>query len=354
MAGSLVRLLSVAVLLGASVPHAADQPPTAPADAQSKAEADRASAMARDEISNWEFFAGEGAGTKFTPEPKPLLRWSNPGAGRVYGDVFIGAVGGRPEVIASLYKWFDPYTGFDAELHSLSASPVRLERDGKEVWNPQQPGVRMRDVPDAEAPAETPAARLRAMRLLARGFSGYLTDRRENKEGEQQILRLLPQPIHRYGDASTDLIDGALFSFVVGTDPEIILMLEARRGKDGPRWQYGLARMNADELWVKHLDETVWSVPALDPGERRDDPTAPYYLMSLPQPEADAAPRTEAGERGEEEVLGKVTVVTAYGIVEKGEVVSQTKEYIELQTARGKVRVKTEDIDEIAASDDGA
>ena len=33
-------------------------------------------------------------------------------------------------------------------------------------------------------------------------------------------MRLLAQPIYRYENTKGDLIDGALFAFVLGTDPE--------------------------------------------------------------------------------------------------------------------------------------
>ncbi len=54
---------------------------------------------------------------------------------------------------------------------------------------------------------------------------------------------LLPQPVYRYSDPNTGLIDGSLFLFAIGTNPEVFLFVECH-GKDGePRaWQYGVAR----------------------------------------------------------------------------------------------------------------
>src|SRR5690349_23073138 len=45
-----------------------------------------------------------------TEQPKllsePILRWSNPAAGQVHGNVFLWTSGGRPAVVGSLFKWF--------------------------------------------------------------------------------------------------------------------------------------------------------------------------------------------------------------------------------------------------------
>ena len=46
-------------------------------------------------------------------------------------------------------------------------------------------------------------------------------------------LRLLPQPLYRYepNDGDSPMVDGAVFGYVwtIGTDPEVLLVVEARR-----------------------------------------------------------------------------------------------------------------------------
>ena len=42
-------------------------------------------------------------------------------------------------------------------------------------------------------------------------------------------MRLLAHPIYHYENTKGDLIDGGLFAFVQGTDPEVFLLVEARR-----------------------------------------------------------------------------------------------------------------------------
>ena len=63
------------------------------------------------------------------------------------------------------------------------------------------------------------------MRDLAKEFTARQTDRKDI----DRDLRLLAQPIYRYEKTEGDLIDGGLFAFVLGTDPEAFLMIEARR-----------------------------------------------------------------------------------------------------------------------------
>ena len=65
------------------------------------------------------------------------------------------------------------------------------------------------------------------MRSLADGFRA--SDDFGGKGWSE--LRLLPTPIARYGEPGTKLLDGALFAFVLGTDPEVFLFLEARPGQ---------------------------------------------------------------------------------------------------------------------------
>ena len=78
-------------------------------------------------------------------------------------------------------------------------------------------------------PADSAAARLRQMRALAQEFTG----RQTNREGVDRDMRLLAQPIYRYENTKGDLIDGGLFVFVLGTDPEVFLLIEARRPPSG-------------------------------------------------------------------------------------------------------------------------
>ena len=73
-------------------------------------------------------------------------------------------------------------------------------------------------------------------------------------------LRLLPKPISRYGKAGGTPEDGALFAFVLGTDPEAFLFIEARKGASALEWQYAFAPMTCWGLKAEHKGRKVWSL----------------------------------------------------------------------------------------------
>src|SRR5687767_8081890 len=85
---------------------------------------------------------------------EPLLRWSNPTAGSVYGEVFVWSHLGRPAVIASIYRWYHPYKDSTLEVVSTCTSPV-IAREGNEVlWDSKAAGVKFTPW-DASPPADS-------------------------------------------------------------------------------------------------------------------------------------------------------------------------------------------------------
>jgi hypothetical protein len=143
---------------------------------------------------------------------------------------------------------------------------VARER-GRVIWSPETPGVQFKDIPGASAPADSPAARLRQMKVLADRFKVTMTGWRADKSDREE-LRLLPKLLYRdeLSEATGPepaLIDGGVFAFVQGTDPEAILVLEAVRQNGRPRWQFGFARATSGGLEAR-LDKTVvWAVEFL-------------------------------------------------------------------------------------------
>jgi hypothetical protein len=199
--------------------------------------------------------AGE-PGTKLELQPDPVLRWSNPERGEIYGGVYLWTRDGRPEVAAAMFKWYSPFTHMTHEFQSLSPGGLTAGRNGKTVWETSDPGIELKPVPEGPLASATRPARLRQMRSLAETFAATLVMR---DEGAHQ-LRLLAQPLYRYPQGTGDWSDGALLAYVQGTDPEVLLMLESRRDAQGAfRWHYGLARMNFEELHVAHGGQPVWT-----------------------------------------------------------------------------------------------
>jgi hypothetical protein len=251
--GSIVLLVVTAPLWSA-----ADE--TGDSESVAADEREATSKLIEADLPRWKLWSDGVREHELNLEAKSVLRWTNPGVGRVYGDVYVWTRNGRPEAVMSFYKAWQPKYDFTAEMHSLSLSEVSAERDGVLLWHPQKAGITLNTLPDAAKPAESASRRLQQMRELAGRFSARLVDRRVKLEGERQELRLLTQPLYRYRSTDPEVLDGALFGIVLGTDPEVFLLLEARQSGDAPTWQYGLARMYVDPIAVSYNDKEVWRV----------------------------------------------------------------------------------------------
>lgn len=204
--------------------------------------------------------------TPFTLRPEPILNWTNPVGGDWDGIVFLWTAAGRPQAVVSMYKGYDaPGEPLGHEFHSLSPAPFTAERDDQNTWRPAQAGVEYFPVPDAPEPADSTKRRLVQMRLLARGFEVRKTDR----DGTPRKLRLMPTPAHRY-EGGDDWLDGALFIFAQTTDPEVLLLLEARKTDLGHRWHYGLARLSSLDFRVSYQEKEVRHIKRIRGRQVRD------------------------------------------------------------------------------------
>ncbi len=152
-----------------------------------------------------------------------VLRWANTTRGSVDGATYIWTSRGRPTAVVCCYPW---YGDICDNFQSLARAPIRAERDGDIVWKSKAAGVRFEKVPDSPVPAGSAAARLRQLKTLARSFSVTLLGWAPG-DPDREELRLLQQPVYRYECDERELLDGALFAFVQGTDPEALLMIEA-------------------------------------------------------------------------------------------------------------------------------
>ena len=67
---------------------------------------------------------------------------------------------------------------------------------------------------------------------------------------------MMAQPIHRYAEEAA--MDGAVFAFVQGTDPEALLLLESRTGKGSVRWHFAFAAACGWKLHDAYRRREVW------------------------------------------------------------------------------------------------
>jgi hypothetical protein len=185
----------------------------------------------------------------------PCLRWTNPLGTAVDGVIAVYAhKGGRPAALGQFFR--QGRTRWVNEFTIIPESDVTLLRSGRLFWKPSEYVCKFTDLPRSPAPAAKPVLRLAQMRAIAADFS--VIDYFGPKETKQD-LRLLPQPLYRYSEKGK-ILDGALFVFVVTTDPECCLLLEAYQDDEGSRYRYAVAPMSIYQLEVRYKDHPVWSI----------------------------------------------------------------------------------------------
>ncbi|MGH7139175.1 MAG: hypothetical protein ACREHD_25810 [Pirellulales bacterium] len=237
------------LLASVAVTALADEPPPA------KPAADYVREAYREDAEKLELARADGEKLKLAHDP--VMRWSNDDDWS--GDVFVWTHEGRPEVIGCILSGpFDDLRYIYHEFHLLADKPIApaTVQDGRR-WAPAE-GLKRERLSDAPLPATGSAARLVQMRKIARSFTAYM-----QADGRWE-LRLLPQPLMRYGDEQGEVVDGALFCYVwtKGTDPEVILLLECRRERDELSWHYAPVLFTNREVWLKQDDHEVWHAEA--------------------------------------------------------------------------------------------
>ncbi len=234
------------------------------------AEADKTCAL---ELPRWRLTVG---GTALGAPKESALRWTNPAAGRVYGNTYVWLHEGRPAAAGCMYRYFDPFHSFNGELTALAGTGLVAKRDDEVLWKPRDTWT-WKTIPGAAPPAANPVQRLRQMKEMADDFVVEVLDTRNVPRGEDQTPRLLPKPLYRYDAEKTKTVDGALFAFVVGTDPELLLLIECDTVAAKPEWRFGIGRMNRDAIRVKHRGVKVWEVAAL----KDNSSEAAYRFLDL-------------------------------------------------------------------------
>jgi hypothetical protein len=211
--------------------------------------------------------------------PEPVLNWDDLPRGHFYGRLWVWGATGRPAAIVETYtinfaKDIGSWPG--NVVHSLAPEALRAEGTLGWNWAPTEPGFTPKRLEKVPPPAATKTLRRSQMRTLARRFTAN-----QNWMGSRTELRLLPTSIRMYesaDDDSTDdgLLDGGLFAFVHGgTNPEVILILEAVHGETGDYWQYGCVRLGHAQMQAKFDDREAWSVETYD----SVSPNSPYYWI---------------------------------------------------------------------------
>lgn len=180
----------------------------------------------------------------------PVFRYSDAARETIDGTLWLWERASEPLALLCLFR--EPREGFEwnYELVLLSDGPLHVSGRRDWSWRPVRKAREWRAL-EGPAAAARDEARLVQLKGLARQFTAT-----EHLDGETYRLRLLPNPVHRYSRPDAGVTDGAMFLFAYGTNPEIVMQVEAV--DESPGWRVAFAQLAAADLTVT-LDETaVW------------------------------------------------------------------------------------------------
>jgi hypothetical protein len=213
-----------------------------------------------------------------TLHDEPLLRWINKVIREDDGMLFLWTEGDKGRPVAAA-QFFLQQTEWHHEFQSLSTDRFIARCDGEDArgwtWEPNRAGMTFVRADRIGPPADSVNARLRQMRSIAERFTAAVDTDGGFANPEQ--LRLLTTPIYRYSATTQGILDGALFAFAQGTNPEVLLRVEADSTVPTAKlWRYGFARMSCFFLRVHEGGQLVWKadrepVPTMDRG-------SPYFF----------------------------------------------------------------------------
>ena len=225
-----------------------------------------------------------------TVEPKALFRYDDPARGYQDGTVWRLGKSGRP--LAIVTTELHPRYGYQGTGRSnprvvydlLSLTPRPFRANSNDIrWRPGKSAVEWQRIEQAPKPADSPTIRLRQFKQLARRFKAVQRVDETGTDDQRLVLRLLPKNIDRYKPGTSERSDAAVFLFVAGRMPGVILFVET----DGTEWQFAVGRLSGPSILSLSLDgEEVWLVPSNN-GSSGD----PYFATNgsavLPEDEVD-------------------------------------------------------------------
>lgn len=197
---------------------------------------------------------------------EPVLRFTDPVRLHDDGTLWVWGTEGRPRAFSEVYLKDGTGTAVYHGLTSTADSPLVARRFGRVVWSPRSAASEFTPVPDAPRPADNSSARVNQMKQIASRFSAYEVF----PEDQRWELRLLAKPVHLYADESAGILSGGVFVLALGTNPEVLLLVEAFRRDGGAQWMYSVARRGNAPLFVELDGDIVWQKPNYSEGAAQD------------------------------------------------------------------------------------
>lgn len=189
--------------------------------------------------------------------PDAISNWTNPlEDGKINGSTFVWEQNGRPVVVGQFFSYLigGDQRSFCHVFSTLSDQQVLARRNGKVFWNPKPASESGWQIAaDAPTPAPTRPHRMIQMRSLARQFSAYTEERTRGKRN----LRFLSQPLYRYDEETKDA-DGGIFAYVVGNDPELLILIECALTPNESAWRFRFSQSTKSTTVATLADKQVY------------------------------------------------------------------------------------------------
>jgi hypothetical protein len=115
------------------------------------------------------------------------------------------------------------------------------------------------------------------MRRLVESMNAAILHPQTNAPTE---LRLMPQPLYRYPRDAAGAADGGLFALVQGTDPEVLVLVEAVGDRQDARWRFAVARFTHLAANASLGNRLIWECEKAEP----DVGDQPYFLYRRIRP----------------------------------------------------------------------
>ncbi len=218
---------------------------------------------------------------------KPVLFYGDPTRNNDRGSVWAWGKKGRPVAVLELYQNLDLRTDWVFAICNSSGGTLRARRADAPWWLENESATQLKDIPRAPAPASEAPLRQRQLKLLADKFTGHQFWDPDNTRYE---LRLLKRPLCSYRDEESGVLEGGLFALANGTNPEILLFIEARvdpTNRSKRVWQYAVGRLAHAELHLEYDGKEIFEAPR---GDRLSGSNQPYWLGFL-KADVDAHPK---------------------------------------------------------------
>jgi hypothetical protein len=213
--------------------------------------------------------------TKVKRIEKALLFFGDNTRGIARGSFWAWGDQGRPVATLELFQGGKNYERWFTDLCNTSGGKIRASRNGAPWWLENESAVVIKEIPQAPAPAAEAPQRQLQLKLLSQKFTGHeIWDPNDSR----YELRRLERPLHTYRDEENGLLEGGLFILANGTNPEIVLLVEARtdpKNKSKAVWQCLAGRSAYAELHLEYDRKEVFDAPRTDGSKA--GPDQPYF-----------------------------------------------------------------------------